>query len=470
METKKYHILTLGCQMNKSDSERVDSVLSGLGWTSVDTEDEAALVVVNSCAVRQSAMDRIFGRFKIWNKRRAKGELKVLLTGCVLDQDKKRMMPHVDWFLPIKDLSTLPALLGYPELDLGEYFEVKPNYNNTFSAFVPIMTGCDKFCTFCAVPYTRGREISRPYTQILKEIEQLVRNGCREITLLGQNVNSYVGAPDRTVSDREVRGVGKIIMNLRRRVAGHGGEGQAHRPAPTPVALQGTIDFPQLLQKIADIPGDFWIRFLTSHPYDMSDELVEVMAGNPKICKQLNLPVQSGDDEILKKMNRHYTVEYYLERVRKIRERLPNIALSTDIIVGFCGESDRAFGKTAEVFRAANYDMAFLSEYSTRPGTAAAKLFADDVSGEVKTKRKEELNEILKSQAFSYNQRFMGRTIRVLVDKSEQKGELFLNSGRNEEAKPIQFLAGRDYTGQFVDVEVTKTGAWNLEGILSKFD
>ncbi|MBI4215148.1 MAG: MiaB/RimO family radical SAM methylthiotransferase [Parcubacteria group bacterium] len=458
---QKFYILTFGCQMNHSDSERIQAVLEGVGFTKTESEDEANLIVVNSCAVRQTAMDRIHGKVKVWGKLKKQKPLKTLLTGCVLDEDKKKFAPHFDWVLPIKDLPSLPELLGYQKLELSDYFAVKPKYNNQFSAFVPIMTGCDKFCTFCAVPYTRGREISRSYNDILKEVQELAARGYKEITLLGQNVNSYLGAPDRVVAEQEARRVGQQVVSLR---SGHSLQEVSARKSE----VAGTINFPQLLQKVCGVPGDFWVQFTTSHPYDMSDELIETMSCNPKIGKYINFPVQSGSDAVLKRMNRCYTVEHYKERAAKLRKWMPDIVISTDIIVGFCGETEEEFDATVQLMKEVKYDMAFISEYSTRPGTAAAKLYKDDVPAAVKAERKEILTKILAETALEHNQRFIGRRVPVLVDEAmPMDGGFFMNSGKTDQCKTIRFHAGRDFTGQFAVVEVTAAIPWALEGVLA---
>ena len=458
MKSKNYHIMTLGCQMNKSDSERIGAVLKELNYTEVDNEKEANLVVVNACAVRQSAMDRIYGKLERWNERKAKEDFKTLLTGCVLKADREKMEPFFDWFLEIKDLGNLPGLLGHEELHLEDYFQVNPKYNSDFSAFVPIMTGCDKFCTFCAVPYTRGREISRPYNDILKECEDLIKNGCKEITLLGQNVNSYVGDADKIIADRDVRRVGKQILNLRNNKA----------EATTNIKKEGTMTFPELLQKVADIPGDFWIRFTSSHPYDMSDELIDVVARNKKVANQMLLAVQSGSDSVLKRMNRHHTIEHYLNRMQAFKDRIPDITISTDIIVGFCGETEEEFQKTVDLMKTVEFDMAYIARYSPRPGTVAEKLFEDDIDPHEKIRRDKHLNEVLKEIVARKNKEMEGKTYKVLVEslKKEENG-FHVYQARTEGLKPIRFKSLKDdCVGRFVNVKVISSKPWSLEGEL----
>ncbi len=446
---KKYHILTLGCQQNRSDSERVASVFKHLNYVESPSEAEADVVVVNSCAVRQTSMDRIYGKLRHWRPRQEKGELTTILTGCILQHDRERLGKEFDHVVNLEDIPKIPEIIGEGEaLDLADYFAVPPKHQSDFKAYVPIMTGCDKFCTYCAVPYTRGREISRPVNDILDECRQLVAKGYKEITLLGQNVNSYAGQYDKPQEKR-----GLLVINRKAQQAG-GSQVVA-------------VDFPDLLEMVAQIPGDFWIRYITSHPYDMSDKLIETMAKHDKIVNYINLPVQAGSDEILKKMNRHYTVEHYKGRLAKIRELLDPVAISTDIIVGFCGETEALFEQTAELMKEVKYDLAYINKYSPRPGAVSERKFIDDVPWEEKRRREKVLNEILKTTAQEQHDKLIGKTIRVLVDEAEQQEDgLFKNSGKSDLFKTTQFFAARDYTGQFVDVLVTEARPFGLFGEL----
>lgn len=446
---KTFHIFTLGCQQNKSDSERVASVFAAMNYREVPTEAEASVVVVNACAIRQTAMDRIYGKLRHWRPRQDKGELRTVLTGCVLEHDRMRLSREFDYVLNIQDITRLPEMLGEGSaLDLKDYFAVPPAHGSEFKAYVPIMTGCDKFCTYCAVPYTRGREISRPVQDILDEVKHLVARGYKEINLLGQNVNSYAGLFDQPIEKR-----GLNVLNRKRAATND-----------TPITF---INFPQLLDMVAQIPGDFWIRYVTSHPYDMSDELIETMAKHDKIVNYVNLPLQAGDDEILKKMNRHYSVEHYLGRMRKIRELLNPVAITTDIIIGFCGETEEQFMNTAKVMEIVEYDMAYLNKYSPRPGTVSARKYPDDIAWEEKQRREKVLNTILIRTAGKHNQKLLGQTIRVLVDEATDQGNgLLLNSGKSDLFKTTQFESARSYVGQFVNVKVTKAEAFGLFGEL----
>ncbi len=429
----KYFLFVLGCQMNKSDAERLETILQQIGYEKTNREDKADFIGVVSCAVRQSAMDRIYGKIRSWNLIKEKRPLITMLTGCVLKKDKEKLKYHFDILLDIKDIQQLPDELKKRNTQLGDfipttsYLSLKPKYESKFKAYVPIMTGCNKFCTYCAVPYTRGFEISRPAEEIYQEVKELIDKGYKEITLLGQNVNSY----GNDTIDKRSPNYGKKM--------------------PT---------FPELLHEINSWPGDFWLRFITSHPYDMSDELIEVMAERNHLAEYLHLPVQSGSDEILRKMNRYYTVEHYLERLEKVRQAIPEISISTDIIVGFCGETEEQFEETAELMKKVGYDMAYIARYSPRPGTAAARVYPDDVPAEVKKEREKILTDILKQTALAFNKKFIGQEVDVLVE-GVKKGKLI---GKNRQFKTVTFAGPKDLVGQFVKVKITDATAWGLQG------
>ena len=361
----KYHIVTYGCQMNSSDSERIASVLDSLKYKQTEDMGKADLVVINACSVRQSAVDRIYGLIE---KLKKNGKRRItILTGCVLKKDKKKFSKIFDYILDIKDLPKWPKILKLNKYSdfcdrknqsIGNYLDITPKYSNKFSANVPIMTGCNNFCAYCVVPYTREKEVSRPASEIILEIKNLIKNGCKKIWLLGQNVNSYGHIP--CGDDRRY----KVVM------------------------------FPKLLKMVNDIPGNFELNFISSHPKDFSDELIKTMAKCKKLSKRLNLPIQSGDDEILKKMNRPYTVAKYKNLVKKIRKAIPDISLSTDVVVGFPGETKKQFNNTVKTFKEVGFDMAYINKYSPRAGTAAAKL-RDDVSWQEKKCREKILIKLV---------------------------------------------------------------------------
>ena len=386
---QKYHIITYGCQMNKSDSERIATVLESRGYEPASEINEADLIVVNMCSVRQSAVDRVYGKIRDFAKLKVKNEkLKVVLTGCILKKDRPKFAKGFDQILRFKDLlehqPTEPRDSG---AKVKKRFTSSTKYQDKSAAFVPISNGCNNFCSYCVVPFVRGPLVCRNHKEILKEIKNVVHpvreskeitypqrdgfsngvekglnpirnaisNGAREIWLLGQNVNEYASPTDTSVN------------------------------------------FAKLLELVNDIPGNFLIRFMSPHPADFSEELIDVMANSEKAAKYLNLPVQSGDNEILKKMNRPYTVEQYKSLVKKIRKKIPNINLSTDVIVGFPGETKSQFENTVKLFKEIKFNIAYFAKYSPRPGTAAWQM-KDDVPLAEKKKREKILRETIEKQ------------------------------------------------------------------------
>jgi len=333
----KYHIITFGCQMNKSDSERIATIFESKGYLPASKVNEADLIVVNMCSVRQSAVDRVFGiSQKLTQLKTQKSKVKTVLTGCILKKDKRKFREIFDsiW-------------------DTRNYFEVPPKCQSKTLAYVPISNGCNNFCSYCVVPYVRGPLVCRDHKEILKEVKKIVQKGFKEIWLLGQNVNDYNSPTDHS------------------------------------------INFPKLLKMVNNIPGSFQIRFTSPNPKNFSDELIDVMAKCEKVAKYLNLPVQSGDNEILKKMRRPYTVGQYKGLVKKIRKKIPNINLSTDVIVGFPGETKKQFENTIKLFKEIKFNIAYIAKYSPRPGTTAFQL-KDDIPWGEKKKRERILMKIVK--------------------------------------------------------------------------
>lgn len=428
--------------MNKSDSERIATALESIRYQPASKIEQADLIVVNMCSVRQSAVDRVYGLDKKFIElKKQNPKLKTVLTGCVLLPDKNKLKKQFNLIFDIKNLTKLSKILCSPFIiprsNALEYFSVPPASDSPVSAYVPIMTGCNNFCAYCVVPYVRGREISRPAQEIINEIKELIKKGYKEIILLGQNVNSY--------KDRN-------------------------------------IDFPKLLKSINNLPGKFWIRFLTSHPKDLSDELIEIMTKGEKITEYLHLPVQAGNNQILKKMNRDYTVEYYKNLIRKIRKNISpapfsdnashfsknaslnrcGISISTDIIVGFPGETKKQFKQTVKLMKWAEFDMAYTAQYSPRPMTAASKL-NDDVPKEEKKKREKILTKILKKTALKNNKRYVNKTIEVLIQE-KTKDNSFLGKTRTFKNVKIKNPKGSLKIGQFVKVKITGATPWGLEG------
>lgn len=352
----QYFIQTYGCQMNESDSERIMAVLDSLGHKKAVKMEEADYVIINLCSVRETAVNRVFGQFSATSKlNKDKKKQKIFLTGCILAPDKKRLEGRVDLIFDIREIDKLKEFLLKDNIDWRKnlktnsrdrdkelnisYLKINPKYDNKVSAFVPIMTGCNNFCSYCVVPYTRGEEISRSVNSIVKEVKELIRNNYQEIILLGQNVNSY-----------------KFVES------------------------DGTkIDFGQLLKIINDLKGDFKISFISNHPKDMSMSLIKAIASCDKVIKHLHLPFQAGDDEILKNMNRGYTQQDYLDLIDRIKKEIPEIKLSTDVIVGFPGETKKQFNETVKVLKKVKFENVYTNKYSTRKGTLASKKFVDDI-------------------------------------------------------------------------------------------
>ena len=427
---KQFHLIIFGCQMNMSDAERLATVLKNLGYEETKNESEADLVGVIACSVRQAAVDRIYGKLREWQIVKEKKPLVTLLSGCVLPADRKKLADKFDLFIDINRLENLAQDLQnlHPEekLALPEFFSIDPSYYSDYRAYVPIMTGCNKFCTYCAVPHTRGRETSRPSQDIIAEVKKLLQANYKEIILLGQNVNSYG------------------------------------------LDIKDEIKFPELLKKIDKLGDNFWLKFLTSHPYDMSDDLIAVMKNAKNLTHYLHLPVQSGSDEILKKMNRHYTIAHYKKLIKKIRTSIPDIAISTDIIVGFPTESAKQFKETLDLVKEVNYNTAYFAQYSPRAGTAAAKMFKDDVKKEEKKKRWQELNKLIGIQSLAFNKKLFGQTSLVLIDQNKKIDQSYLNLGKLANyttvkittKKPIKF-------GSFVTVKINKALNWGVEAELS---
>ena len=442
--SNNYHIITFGCQANISDSERIAHILEELGYRATFKINEADVLIINTCSVRQVAEDKVLGRApKLQTFKDKNPNLKVILTGCMLHHNLSRLkgiLPPIDIFLPIKDLWKLPKLLGKDlKINPQEYLSFDSKYQSNFSAFVPISYGCNNFCTYCIVPFSRGREYSRPKEEIISEIKKLANKNYKEIWLLGQNVNSY-GLEEKTVWNNKTRK--NFIPKIQR----------------------GRCSFNTLLEEIDKIKGDFWLRFISPHPKDFSEKTIDVLSRLKHFVHYINLPVQSGDDEILKKMNRPYTVSHYKELIKKIRKAMPDMAISTDVIVGFPGETQKQFLSTAKLFREIGYDMAFISKYSPRPQTAAAASFKDDVTWAEKNRRFEVLNEILKKTAKFRNKKFEGQTIKVLF--SEYKNGFLL--GKNEQYKTVKVLADNNkaqkFVGNFAKVKIKKSREWGMEG------
>lgn len=430
---------TYGCQQNENDTERIRGILKEAGFEFCDKADIADLVIYNTCAVRENAEQKVFGRLGILKHlKESRPELIIGLCGCMVQQESitekiKKVHSHVDLIFGTHALYKLPELLYETitqkksvvsiENSDGEIAEDIPILRDDDNkAWVSVMYGCNNFCSYCIVPYVRGRERSRRPEAVMAEVRELVAKGVSEICLLGQNVNSY----------------GKD--------------------------LDEDIDFSDLLRQVNSVDGVERIRFMTSHPKDLSDKLIDTIAECPKICKQLHLPFQAGSDRVLKEMNRRYTKADYLEKIRKVKGRIPDIALTTDVIVGFPTETNEDFEDTLDVLRQVEFDQIFSFIYSRREGTPAAKLdfvLSEDEIHKNFNKLLEVQNEISRRK----NEAYVGRIERVLVDGASKNDPEML-SGRTESSKIVNFKGDPSLTGKYVDVKITEAHTWSLNGTL----
>jgi tRNA-2-methylthio-N6-dimethylallyladenosine synthase len=414
----RYHIWTIGCQMNKAESERLGSYLSRRGYEAAD-ENCADLIILNSCVVRQSAENRVLNKLNALKAaKRRKPDLTLALTGCLVDSnlgELREKFPHVDHYFKAGEY---PSWLGGSEAS----WPIVPGRPAT-TAYVPIIQGCNNFCAYCIVPYRRGREKSRPPGEVVSEVRELVRGGAREVILLGQNVDSY----------------------------GHD--------------LTAGPDLSDLLSELNTVEGLKRIRFLTNHPKDLSTRLIKAVATLDRVCEQLSLPVQAGSEGILRAMRRGYTVGQYRKLVYRIRREIPGVALSTDIIVGFPGETEAQFRETAGLLSELKFDTVHLAAYSPRPGTIAWREFEDDVPPEVKKTRLVGLEALQEQIASEVNAGLKGKTVEVLVE-GRKKGKWY---GRTRTDKLVFFRGYGDYLGRLVMVRVEKTSPWSLQGELESF-
>jgi len=409
----KYHVWTIGCQMNKAESERLASYFELLGYEATDSPAGADLIVLNSCVVRQHAEDRVVGKLHALKAlKEANPDITLAVTGCLVNAETTRLkerFPQVDYFFRPGERP--------PWLEGEGWEKTLPSHPGP-STYVTVIQGCDNFCTYCIVPYRRGREKSRPVPEIVAEVKELVGRGAKEVTLLGQNVDSY----------------------------GHD--------------LPGKPELADLLYELNPIEGLKRIRFLTNHPKDMSPRLIEAIARLDKVCEQLYLPVQAGSDDILKAMRRGYTVEDYRRLIADIRDRIPDIALSNDIIVGFPGESEEQFQQTADLLSELRFDAVHVAAYSPRPGTYAARNLADDVPPAEKKRRLDHVERLQKAIATEINARLQNRAVEVLVER-EVKGKW---QSRTRSGKLVFFSDKIDRIGQLVKIRIEKTSPWSLQG------
>lgn len=436
----KVFLETYGCQMNFADSEIVGSVLMKAGYEIVSEIENADYVLINTCAIRDNAEQRIRKRLRELRAFQSKhSNLRVGILGCMAERLQHQLLEqeeNVCFVVGPDAYRKLPQILeqvrngirtAEVELDVDEtYSDIIPvRYNgNGISAYISIMRGCQNFCSYCVVPYTRGRERSRSPQTIVDEARDLVSKGYKEVTLLGQNVNSY---------------------------------------------KSGDVDFPKLITMVAEVDPKLRVRFATSHPKDLSDDLIKAMASHKNICRCIHLPVQSGSDRMLKLMNRRYTTEWYLNRIAAIRQHMPDCSITTDIIAGFCGETEEDHQATLDIFRKVKYDYAYMFKYSMRPNTYAEKHYVDDIPDNLKTRRLEEIIALQGEIALENNRKEIGKVFEVLAEGTSHrsKDQLF---GRNSQNKVIVFDRHNIQPGDYVMVKVTDCTAATLKGTVCDSD
>ena len=423
---RSYHLWTIGCQMNIADSERLSSALEQLGLMPVDRPADADVVVLNSCVVRQSAEEKVVGTLTSWQPIKKKNPDQVFaLMGCMVGPDTsqlRRRFPYVDVFMRPQQYGPLLDMVGQRlGLDWEGCLETLTPNRPGPTCYVPIIHGCDLMCTFCIIPYRRGRQVSRPVDEVVKEVELLSARGVREVTLLGQTVDAY----------------------------GHD--------------LPGKPDLAELLHGLNGVDGLDRIRFLTSHPSFMSDSIIDAVASLPKVCEHINLPVQSGDDQVLSRMRRPYTSAEYLAVIGRIKDALPHVSLSTDVIVGFPGETRQEYKRSLDLVAQVRFDKVHIAAYSTRPGTVADRTMDDDVTLEEKTERRVGLEQLQEKILAEINNDLVGQEAEILVE-GRLRGKW---KGRTRSNKLVFFEHQDDYLGQLVRVKITQSTPWSLQASLA---
>lgn len=442
LNLKKLYIETYGCQMNFNDSEVVASILAEAGYTITEEIEGSSLILLNTCSVRENAENKVFQRLNTIKKMRSKNNsLLIGVIGCMAERLKDQLLEkniNCDIVAGPDAYKSLPDLVRIAEgnrqainvhlSDTETYSDIAPHRlgNNKLSAFVSIMRGCNKFCTYCIVPYTRGRERSRDFQSIFDEVKLLIDNGYKEVTLLGQNVNSYNYS------------VGSTAMCFHELIAG-----------------------------VAELDKNFRVRFTTSHPKDFNNELIDIIAQYDNICKYVHLPFQAGSNEVLKRMNRGYSREWYMERIDALRSKIPDVALSTDILTGFCGETDEQHRDTIDLMNRIKFDSAFMFKYSNRPGTMADKNLPDDISETVKTARLNEIIDLQNLHSKESNKADINKVFDVLVEGKSKRSDADY-FGRNSQNKAIIFPRENAQIGDIVKVKVNKVTSASLIGEILK--
>ena len=436
-KNKTYHIITYGCQMNVHDSENISAIMEDLGYTKNENMDKSDVIILNTCAIRENAHNKVTGMLgRIKHLKETRPEIITMLCGCMAQEEGianmlKDKYKWVNIVFGTHNIHMIPTYLlnnlkeQTQELEVfsieGNVYEGIPvKRDSKYTAWVNIMYGCDKFCTYCIVPYTRGKQRSRLNTDIINEVKELVKDGYKEVTLLGQNVNAY----------------GKD--------------------------LDANYTFANLLEDVAKTNIDR-IRFVTSHPWDFTDEMIEVISKYDNIMPYIHLPIQSGSDDILKKMGRKYTIKEYTTLFNKLKSKIPNVSISTDIIVGFPNETEEDFNATLDIVRKLRYDLAYTFIYSKREGTPASKM-EDAITLETKKERLAKLNELVNECAKENNMKYLNKEVKVLLtDHSDKLGNL---SGYTDTMKLVNVKADDKYLGKIVNVKITDAKTWSLDGVL----
>ena len=436
---KKLYIETLGCQMNKSDSERIAGILSHFDYVETEVEKDADLLIINTCSIRQLSADKAYSKLGVWGKwKKSRPELKIAICGCVAQQDKEKVRvraPYVDLVFGTHNIYQLPELIkkiennekvcaitNNPVVCNQNDFKILRKQDSV-NAWIPIIEGCNNFCTYCVVPFTRGRERSRHPEEIIQEAKNIIKEGFKEITLLGQNVDSY----GKDLNDKNI-----TLANL--------------------------------LRDLNKLDGEFRIRFVTSYPSDITDDLINAVDECDKVCKYFHIPMQSGNSHILAEMNRHYSKEQYYEIVSKIRSRFPDVAITSDFIAGFPGETEEEFQDTLDTIDELELDYSNTAAYSPRVFTKAGKMVDKFIPEHVKYERLERLNEKNRDVCLKSNEKFVGKVLNVLVEgKTEKDGVIVLNS-RAGNNKIVHFVDDKKNIGDFVNVKITKAQTWCLYG------
>ena len=421
---RNYFIWTIGCQMNTADSDRLGSALQQMGLSQATSMKDADVVVLNSCVVRQSAEDKVTGTLGMLKPLKTDNPNRIVaLMGCMVGpktEELAKRFKHVDVFMQPQQYEPLINLLGERlGIDTEGCLSNLSDINADVTSFIPIIQGCDYFCSFCIIPYRRGRQASRPLQDILHEAELLAARGVREVTLLGQTVDAYG------------------------------------------LDIPGEGDLADLLYGLQEVQGLDRIRFLTSHPLHMSDKIIQAVAELPKVCEHINLPIQAGDDDVLAAMRRPYTTDDYLRIIDKIRTTVSGVGLSTDLIVGFCGESDAAFRASYDLLEATRFDKVHVAQYSTREGTIADRTLVDDVPQEEKKRRLMAVDALQEQISTGINAQLLNQTMEVLVE-GQDKGKW---KGRTRTDKLVFFEDERDFHGRMTQVKITKTSPWSLQGM-----